>query len=94
MAVVKKGITVRFDESELRELDTLADLYRASSATIIRWALRALAHHVERNEGRLVLPFELGEEATAKVESPLLPVNPKSDLAGSRARQAPKKRGS
>jgi predicted transcriptional regulator len=94
MDAEKKGITVRFDESELRELDTLADRYRVSSATIIRWALRALANHVERNEGRLVLPFELGEEAASKVESPLLPVNPKLDLAGSRARRAPKKRGS
>jgi predicted transcriptional regulator len=94
MATEKNGITVRFDESEMGELDALADRYRVSSATIIRWALRALADHVERNEGRLVLPFELGEEAAVKVESSLLPVIPKSDLAGSRARRAPKKRGS
>ena len=62
MSAEKKGITVRFDAHELRELDELAARYRVSSATIIRWALRALANHVERNDGRLVLPLELGDE--------------------------------
>jgi hypothetical protein len=41
MATEKKGITVRFEMSEMEELDALSDRYRVSSATIIRWALRA-----------------------------------------------------
>jgi hypothetical protein len=93
MATEKKGITVRFEVSEMQELDALSDRYRVSSATIIRWALRALANHVERNEGRLVLPLELGEDGAAKpkkvvAKKPGEPVRPVS-----RATRPPKKRG-
>lgn len=93
MATEKKGITVRFEVSEMQELDALSDRYRVSSATIIRWALRALANHVERNEGRLVLPLELGEDVAAKPKkvAPVMagePVRP-----ASRASRPPKKRG-
>jgi DNA-binding GntR family transcriptional regulator len=42
MASEKQGITVRFDEGEMQELGSLAERYRVSSATILRWALRAL----------------------------------------------------
>jgi hypothetical protein len=92
MATEKKGITVRFEESEMQELDALSDRYRVSSATIIRWALRALANHVERNDGRLVLPLELGDDAAAKPKKfpatkPGEPVRPVS-----RASRPPKKR--
>lgn len=66
MSEGKKGITVRFEESEMQVLDGLADRYRVSSATVIRWALRALANHVERNNGRLVLPLELDDQAVPK----------------------------
>jgi hypothetical protein len=66
MATEKQGITVRFDEGEMQELGSLAERYQVSSATIIRWALRALGNHVERNEGRLVLPLELGDTAVDK----------------------------
>ena len=66
MATEKQGITVRFDEGEMQELAGLAERYRVSSATILRWALRALGNHVERNEGRLVLPLDFGETGTAK----------------------------
>jgi predicted transcriptional regulator len=66
MATEKQGITVRFDEDEMQELGSLADRYRVSSATILRWALRALGNHVERNEGRLVLPLDFGEAAVEK----------------------------
>lgn len=66
MATEKQGITVRFDEGEMQELAGLAERYRVSSATIIRWALRALGSHVERNEGRLVLPLDFGDTAEEK----------------------------
>jgi hypothetical protein len=66
MATKKQGITVRFDEGEMQELGGLAERYRVSSATILRWALRALGNHVERNEGRLVMPLDFGDAATAK----------------------------
>ena len=66
MAIDKQGITVRFDEGEMQELGGLAERYRVSSATILRWALRALGNHVERNEGRLVLPLELGDTVVEK----------------------------
>jgi hypothetical protein len=66
MATEKQGITVRFDEGEMQELGGLAERYRVSSATILRWALRALGNHVERNEGRLVLPLDFGDAAVEK----------------------------
>ena len=66
MATEKQGITVRFDEGEMQELGGLAERYRVSSATILRWALRALGNHVERNEGRLVLPLDFGDVALEK----------------------------
>ncbi len=93
MATEKKGITVRFEMSEMEELDALSDRYRVSSATIIRWALRALANHVERNDGRLVLPLELGDEAAVKAKKapPAKVAEPARPL--SRASRPPKKRG-
>ncbi len=50
----------------MQELGGLAERYRVSSATILRWALRALGNHVERNEGRLVLPLDFGDAAVDK----------------------------
>lgn len=63
MASGKTGITVRFENQEMQVLDGLAERYRVTSATIIRWALRGLADHVERNGGRLMLPLQLGKDA-------------------------------
>ena len=93
MVTQKKGITVRFEESEMNELDALSDRYRVSSATIIRWALRALANHVERNDGRLVLPFELGDDAAAKPKKAVFEKVGEPARPISRASRPPKKRG-
>jgi hypothetical protein len=87
MATEKQGITVRFDEGEMQELGSLAERYQVSSATIIRWALRALGNHVERNEGRLVLPLDFGDAA---VEKPAKKPGKRSAAAG-RAEAAPVK---
>lgn len=54
----RKGITVRFEDDEMAKLDELAARYHVSSATIIRWALKALADYVEVNGGRIVLPLD------------------------------------
>jgi hypothetical protein len=54
----RKGITVRFEDEEMAKLDELAARYHVSSATIIRWALKALADYVEINNGRIVLPLD------------------------------------
>lgn len=54
----RKGITVRFEDDEMAKLDELAQRYHVSSATIIRWALKALADYVEINNGRIVLPLD------------------------------------
>ena len=48
------------------DINSARNSYQVSSATIIRWALRALGNHVERNEGRLVLPLELGDTVVEK----------------------------
>ena len=79
MATEKQGITVRFDEGEMQELGSLAERYRVSSATILRWALRTLGNHVERNEGRLVLPLDFGDTA---VEKPAKKPSKRSAAAG------------
>jgi hypothetical protein len=54
----RKGITVRFEDHEMEMLDELAQRYHVTSATIIRWALKALADYVEVNGGRIVLPLD------------------------------------
>ena len=54
----KKGITVRFEDHEMAKLDELAARYHVSSATILRWALQALAEYVEINDGRIILPLD------------------------------------
>jgi hypothetical protein len=54
----KKGITVRFEDHEMAKLDELAARYHVSSATILRWALQALAEYVELNGGRILLPLD------------------------------------
>ncbi|TAF23028.1 MAG: hypothetical protein EAZ71_13405 [Verrucomicrobia bacterium] len=51
---------------ELQVLDGLEDRYQVSSATVIRWALRALANHMERNNGRLILPLKLDDQEVPK----------------------------
>jgi len=90
MTIGKKGITVRFDEGEVQQLGSLAERHRVSSATILRWALRALADHVERNDGRLVLPLELGREGPAG-ESPPPPEPAAATRSGSsKAARQPK----
>jgi hypothetical protein len=54
----RKGITVRFDDAEMAKIDELAARYHVSSATIIRWALKALAEYVEAHQGRITLPLD------------------------------------
>ncbi len=93
MATDKQGITVRFDEGEMRELGSLAERYRVSSATIIRWALRALGNHVERNEGRLVLPLELGDTAVDNVAKKPVKRSTTTGRAEAPSGKAGKKRG-
>lgn len=97
MATEKQGITVRFDEGEMQELAGLAERYRVSSATIIRWALRALGSHVERNEGRLVLPLDFGDTAEEKPAKKPAKKPGKRSTASERAETPPvkaaKKRG-
>jgi len=93
MATEKQGITVRFDEGEMQELGGLAERYRVSSATILRWALRALGNHVERNEGRLVLPLELGDTAVDKAAKKPVKRSAPSGRAEAPPVKAAKKRG-
>jgi len=57
----KKGITVRFEDEEMARLEELARCYQVSSATILRWALRALAEYVRHKGGKLVLPLDFSE---------------------------------
>lgn len=57
----KKGITVCFEDEEMARLEELARCYQVSSATILRWALRALAEYVRHKGGKLVLPLDFSE---------------------------------
>jgi hypothetical protein len=54
----KKGITVRFEDHEMAKLEELAARFHVSSATILRWALQALAEYVELNGGKIILPVD------------------------------------
>ena len=59
MATLKKGITIRFEDEEMAQLEEVAARYHVSSATIIRWALKALLDYVEANDGKITLPMVL-----------------------------------
>lgn len=61
MASNKQGITVRFEDDEMKAIDELAKRFRVSSATIIRWAIQALNEYVEQNQGRITLPLDFSE---------------------------------
>ena len=50
----------------MQERGSLAERYRVSSATVIRWALRALSNHVEGHDDRMILPLELNDQAVPK----------------------------
>lgn len=49
---------MRFEDDEMQMLEDLAARYHVSSATIIRWSLKALADYVEINGGRIILPLD------------------------------------
>lgn len=61
MASSKQGITVRFEDDEMKAIDELAKRFRVSSATIIRWAIQALNEYVQQNQGRITLPLDFSE---------------------------------
>ena len=42
----------------MAKLDDLAARYHVSSATIIRWALKALGEYVDANGGKITLPLD------------------------------------
>jgi hypothetical protein len=44
----------------MRSLVDLAKRYHVSSATVLRWALQALAEHVRLNNGKITLPLDFG----------------------------------
>lgn len=69
MAVGKKGITVRFTDEEMKQLEELAERYQVSLATILRWALRALAEYVEHCDGRITLPLDFTRLTPAVLEN-------------------------
>lgn len=68
MTLGKKGITVRFTDEEMRQLEELAERYQVSLATILRWALRALAEYVEQCDGRITLPLDFTRLAPPVLE--------------------------
>ena len=57
MATLKKGITIRFEDEEMAQLEEVAARYHVSAVTIIRWALKALHEYVEANDGKITLPM-------------------------------------
>lgn len=65
MAAGKKGITVRFEDHEMDQLDRLAARYRVSSATVLRWSLQALSEYVDVQGGRITLPLDFSNVSEA-----------------------------
>lgn len=70
----RKGITVRFEDHEMEKLEELATRYHVSSATVIRWALKALAEYVEVNDGKITLPLDFSSFYQKASEFPSLKV--------------------
>ena len=67
----RKGITVRFEDEEMEKLEELAKRYHVSSATIIRWSLKALADYVEVSGGRITLPLDFSRFYEQAVRYPV-----------------------
>jgi hypothetical protein len=42
----------------MQQLNGLAERYRVTSATVIRWSLRGLVEYVRMNDGRIALPVD------------------------------------
>lgn len=61
MPTNKQGITVRFEDDEMKAIDEMAKRFRVSSATVIRWAIQALNEYVQKNHGRITLPLDFSE---------------------------------
>ncbi len=55
---LRHAVTVRFSDVEMRQLEDLAERYHVSAATVLRWALQALADHVKGNGGKITLPLD------------------------------------
>lgn len=60
-AVINPTLNVRFTEAQLAALREIAQKNSVNVAHLVRWAVDGLIRHVERNEGRLVLPIEYSE---------------------------------
>ena len=61
MATNKKGITVRFEDHEMKQIEALAERYSVNSTTIIRWALKALGDYVAARNGKIQLPLDFSD---------------------------------
>ncbi len=78
----KKGITVRFENHEMEQLEKLASRYKVTSAVVIRWALAALVEYVNRNNGKIALPLDFSQ----------MPVSPPISYSEAIARKFPPER--
>lgn len=74
---IKKGMTVRFADHEMALIDGLADRYKVTSATVIRWAIRALNEYADLHQGKITLPLDFSsfyalQPAASKSHAPTL----------------------
>jgi predicted site-specific integrase-resolvase len=59
--VINPSLNVRFTEAQLTALREIGQKNGVNVSHLVRWAVDGLIRHVERNEGRLVLPIEYAE---------------------------------
>ncbi|MDD5349811.1 MAG: hypothetical protein PHQ12_06335 [Chthoniobacteraceae bacterium] len=56
--MINPTLNVRFTEAQLSALREIGQKNSVNVSHLVRWAVDGLIRHVERNDGRLVLPID------------------------------------
>ena len=81
--------SIRFDAPQADELERIAKANEVDFSQLVRWAAAALIRHVERHDGRLILPLDFSETyELIRREHPELQPRDAESAGGSRGKRA------
>jgi hypothetical protein len=52
---------IRLDKAQAERLSALGDVFGASQAQLVRWAVEALIAKIEKSGGKITLPFDFDQ---------------------------------
>jgi hypothetical protein len=61
LSVTNPTLNVRFTEAQLTALREIGQKNGVNVSHLVRWAVDGLIRHIERNDGRLVLPIDYSD---------------------------------